>query len=193
MSRSEIENVISPILAKQIKRCEGYDIFEELDSPEGDVKPFSVYICAPLQPTTNKSAFRHLIEAMIAASLIEGAKYKGKKVSCFIPHIHIFPDHNELVVPKRRQAGIKLNNIMLENCDALILLGTRRSAGMKAEVDEANRLGLPIILFHQFKKKLTNLPSSDQIEATALRYINRFPTGRNEVDRLMATKPWVKK
>lgn len=166
---------IDPSLRREIRRCEGLDI-EDVFNPKFK-EPFAVYLCAPLQPTSRKSALQHIFEVASKASLIENATYEGKEVKCFMPHINIFPWFNELAVPPRRRVAIAANDSTLRLCDALIKIGTRISSGMKGEIDNASDLNLPLMSFGEFKKKLTNLPSSEKSRKIFEQIIQSLPPG----------------
>ena len=47
-------------------------------------------------------------------------------------------------VPKEREAGLKMGHRVFAACDEIWLCGERMSAGMWAEKEEAERLGIPI-------------------------------------------------
>lgn len=47
-------------------------------------------------------------------------------------------------VPAEREAGLRMGLRVLEACDELWLCGDRMSAGMQAELEAAERLGIPV-------------------------------------------------
>lgn len=61
----------------------------------------------------------------------------------FAPHL-LYPSVLDDAVPAERQLGIDMGLTMLSKCDELWVFGPRISAGMQAEMEEADRLGIPI-------------------------------------------------
>lgn len=62
----------------------------------------------------------------------------------FAPHL-IYPSMLNDEVPEERQLGIEMGLAMLSRCDELWVFGGRISAGMQAEIQEAQRIGIPIL------------------------------------------------
>lgn len=60
----------------------------------------------------------------------------------FAPHL-LYPSVLDDAVPEERQLGIDMGLTMLSRCDELWAFGPRISAGMQAEIEEADRLGIP--------------------------------------------------
>lgn len=56
----------------------------------------------------------------------------------------IYPGLLDDTVPAERKAGIRMGLRVLEACDELWLCGERLSAGMRAELAAAERLGIPV-------------------------------------------------
>ena len=61
----------------------------------------------------------------------------------FAPHL-LYPAILDDMVPEERQLGIEMGLTMLSRCDELWAFGSRISAGMQAEIEEADRLGIPV-------------------------------------------------
>ena len=56
----------------------------------------------------------------------------------------LYPQFLDDSVPEEREAGLQMGRRVLEACDELWLCGERGSAGMEAELKEAERLGIPV-------------------------------------------------
>lgn len=61
----------------------------------------------------------------------------------FAPHL-LYPAILDDSVPQERQLGTGMGLAMLSRCDELWVFGDRISNGMRAEMQEAERLGVPI-------------------------------------------------
>lgn len=166
---------IHPLLWREIERCEGFigDLLRE----ENESPPFSVYVCAPLQPTTRKSAFQHIAECVFAASSIEGARYEGRRVVTYIPHAEILPIFNEIVAPPQRILAMAVSLYCVIYHDAVVTVGKRRSSGMQIEITQAEKLGSPVMSLAAFRQRLTNLPSQVQVQKTFATIIQSLPPG----------------
>lgn len=165
---------IDPLLQREIGQCEGSDVLEDIVLPEKK-KKFLVFLSAPLQPTTRKSAFQHIIEVVRIASTIEGATYKERKVVCFIPHTELLIKYNEFEDPGLRIPAIGANMVIVEHSDMMITIGRRRSPGMKGEIDTAKHAETPTMSFAAFKRHLTNLPTEAESQETFARIIRSLP------------------
>jgi len=60
----------------------------------------------------------------------------------YAPHL-LFTRFLDDLKPEERELGCKMGLEMLEKCDELWVYGPRISAGMAAEIDHAERLGIP--------------------------------------------------
>ena len=123
---------------------------------------YLIYLCAPLKKTWDKSTQFHVMEALTAASQIMGAKYQGKDVSIWIPHLHAFTVFNELIFTEARKAAIEFNRRLIQEnkfFDALVVYGDRISEGMRKEIETFSTLGSTIISFDDFRKNAKRLPS----------------------------------
>ena len=61
----------------------------------------------------------------------------------FAPHL-LYPSFLDDTVPEERKLGMDMGLAVLENCDELWAFGPRISAGMAAEIEHAERLGIPV-------------------------------------------------
>lgn len=61
----------------------------------------------------------------------------------FAPHLQ-YPKLLSDTNPQERQAGLDMGLAMLSRCDELWCYGSRISFGMHLEIEEANRLGVPV-------------------------------------------------
>jgi len=170
---------IDPYLREQIRRFEGWDM-EEIFSPEFR-EVCHVYMSSPLQATTKRTAFEHILQTLRYSLLIEGATYEKQKVVPFIPHTEILSYFNEFKTSRHREVAVKTNMTALAGCEVLVTIGTRISPGMREEINKANELGIPVMSFSKFKKKLSDLPKTPQSqkekEEFALRIFELVPKG----------------
>ena len=61
----------------------------------------------------------------------------------FAPHL-LYPSFLDDTVPEERKLGMDMGLAALEKCDELWAFGPRISAGMAAEIEHAERLGIPV-------------------------------------------------
>ncbi len=61
----------------------------------------------------------------------------------FAPHL-LYPAVLDDAVPEERQAGIEMGLTLLHRCDELWAFGPVTSSGMQAEIEEAERLRIPV-------------------------------------------------
>lgn len=61
----------------------------------------------------------------------------------FAPHL-LYPHLLDDNVPEERQAGLDMGIAMLSRCDELWCYGGHISFGMHCEMEEADRLGIPV-------------------------------------------------
>jgi hypothetical protein len=132
-----------------------------------------VYLCAPLKPTKQKLIQDHISDALLAASQVLGAKYKGRNVVLFIPHLHVFSIYNEMVYPQVRERAIRFNDVLIRKYfHTLVVIGKRVSKGMKSEIEQAKKNGTEVITMKDFKKQLKNLPDSARIKKSYQKIVN---------------------
>lgn len=132
-----------------------------------------VYLCSPLKSTAQKLIQDHIAEAILATSQILGAKYNGKKIAVWIPHVHLFSIYNEIVYPDTRDKAIKFNNHLIKKYfHTLLIVGDRISGGMSVEIDLAKKNGIEVIKMGDFRIRLKNLPKSERISKSYQKMIN---------------------
>ena len=96
-----------------------------------------VYVCSPFRGDT-----RNNIE-------------KAKSYSRFVVDHGAIPLTPHLLLPQfmdeatERELAMEMDLFFLTKCDQLWAFGTERSDGMKAEMAEAKRLGIPIIFMEE--------------------------------------------
>ena len=61
----------------------------------------------------------------------------------FAPHL-LYPAVLDDAVPEERQTGIEMGLTLLHRCDELWAFGSVTSSGMQAEIEEAERLRIPV-------------------------------------------------
>lgn len=126
-----------------------------------------VYLCSPLRPTKRESIQDNVVGALDAASQILGAKYNGKKIAVYVPHLHMFSIYNEIIYPERRERAFKFNDYLIgEYFHTLMVIGNRISKGMASEIELARKKGIRIIKIKDFKKQLKNLPDLSKSKAS---------------------------
>lgn len=145
------------------KEAEGY--YDQLLEKMEKNLSHMVYLCSPLKSTAEKLIQFHIAEAIQAASQILGAKYKGKKIAVWIPHIHLFSIYNEAIYPEVREKAIKFNNYLIQRYfHTLLIANNRISEGMSAEIELARNNGIEVVGMGDFKKNLRNLPDRKEAE-----------------------------
>ena len=106
-----------------------------------------VYISSPLRPTVNTEPERteelnaNIKLACDASTL---AVYRG--FLPVAPHLY-FPQFLNDDVPTERNLGMDMGKALLRQCGHLWLITPRISVGMSAEIKEAQRLNIPVLLF----------------------------------------------
>jgi len=131
-----------------------------------------VYLCAPLKPTKEKLIQDHIAEAIDAASQILGAKYNGKRIVLFVPHIHVFGIYNEIIYPKVRERAIKFNDLLIrEHFHTLVVIGERISEGMASEIGQARKNGTEVVKMKDFKRRLKDLPNPEKTKTSYERMV----------------------
>lgn len=78
----------------------------------------------------------------------------------------LYPQMLDDAEPTEREIGLRLGHRVLEVCDELWLCGGRVSSGMAREIEEAQRLGIPIRQIGELEIKQEALPAEmEQSEA----------------------------
>ena len=103
-----------------------------------------VFICSPFRPVGDtveaqaKSIKAHKILARYACRF---AVAKGYSPLC--PHLY-YPEFLDDDVEDEREIGMLLGMVGLSECKELWVIGRRISEGMKKEIDQARRWGIPV-------------------------------------------------
>ena len=83
------------------------------------------------------------IEANVRFAAAACRYVMAKGHAFFAPHL-LYPAILNDSVPSERALGMAMGILMLGKCDELWAFGDRISSGMKAEMEEAVRLGIPV-------------------------------------------------
>ena len=107
----------------------------------------NVYICSPLRPVSTDPILRanELIDNLkLAKDACTFAALRG--CDPVAPHLFYpqFLDDND---PTERALGMELGLKALRRCDELWIISPRISSGMSAEIKEAQKCGIPILVF----------------------------------------------
>ena len=106
-----------------------------------------VYICSPYRPIALNPilAANELIENLrLAKDAAAFASLRGCEP--IVPHLYYpqFLDDND---PTERALGMELGLKALRACDELWIISPRISSGMSAEIKEAQKCGIPVLVF----------------------------------------------
>ena len=127
-------------IATQTKDCGQYPAEKEIMMKDNN----KVYICSPFRPVGDtveaqaKSIKAHKILARYACRF---AVAKGCSPLC--PHLY-YPEFLDDDVEDEREIGMMLGMVGLSECKELWVIGRRISEGMKKEIDQARRWGIPV-------------------------------------------------
>jgi hypothetical protein len=120
-------------------------VAKEEDKPRlrGRKRPL-VYICSPYRGNVAYNVRRAQSYCRFAIS---------RNAVPFAPHLHYtqFLDDN---VNRERKIGISCGVAMLSRCDQIWVFGDKISAGMKAEIQAAERFGIPVRRFNSMCKEI---------------------------------------
>ena len=98
------------------------------------------YICSPLSAPSRAEMLANAARAI--GYSVEAEKEFGEKAVA--PHAYLpylLDDH----VPEQRALALEFGLRLLQMCDRLAVYGPRISPGMKGEILEARRLGIPVV------------------------------------------------
>ena len=93
-----------------------------------------IYVASPLSGDVEKN----LEFAKEACRAVIDSGY-----AFFAPHL-LYPSILDDGVPEQRELGMEMGMTVLARCDELWAFGERISEGMAAEMEEAERLGIPV-------------------------------------------------
>lgn len=99
-----------------------------------------VYVCSPLRAATKPEMRRNMHNAR--RLMAEIAAETGKRAvapQAFLPE---FLDDS---APEERALALMIGAMLLERCDSLIVCGETVSSGMRDEIRQAERLGIPVL------------------------------------------------
>lgn len=106
-----------------------------------------VYICSPLRPVSaNPVNHPAELEAnlRLARDACTLACYRG--YIPIAPHLY-FPQFLDDNNPSQREIGLSIGIETIRYCDALWIVSKRISFGMSAEIKEAKRVGVKVLVF----------------------------------------------
>lgn len=109
-----------------------------------------LYICSPYRGKTGKASEIEL-NAWHACGYCRKIVEKYDYTIPVAPHVYLpqFMDASD-TDPEQRETALALGQAMLATCDALLVFGEFVSEGMKAEIKEAVRLGIPVYNGHAY-------------------------------------------
>jgi hypothetical protein len=94
----------------------------------------TAYICSPYRdnPVCNATSAKIYCRQALRLGYVP-----------FAPHLH-YPQFLNEDDPAQRRIGLDCGLTILRKCDALLVYGDRVTAGMRKEIEEAERLQLPV-------------------------------------------------
>ncbi len=141
-----------------------------------------VYICSPLRPVSTDPILRanELIDNLkLAKDACTFAALRG--CDPVAPHLFYpqFLDDND---PTERALGMELGLKALRSCDELWILTPRISSGMSAEIKEAQKCGIPVLVFTAagFRKYTGNGDMTDNCYADTADDVIEGSTAKKE-------------
>ena len=106
-----------------------------------------VYICSPLRPVLLDPVSRTEelnTNIKLARDACTLAVYRG--FLPVAPHLY-FPQFLNDDVPAERNLGLDMGKALLRQCAQLWIISPRISNGMSAEIKEAQKRGIPVLVF----------------------------------------------
>ena len=118
-------------------------------SAQSATKP-RAYICSPYRPTASNPILRanELIENLrLAKDAAAFASLRGCEP--IVPHLYYpqFLDDADDADEVERALGMELGLKALRSCDELWIVSNRISSGMSAEIKEAQKCGIRVLVF----------------------------------------------
>ena len=98
-----------------------------------------IYICSPLSAPTRAEMLANMKNAA-ACSILAAREFQGRAVA---PHAYL-PYLLDDSVPEERALALEFGQKLLALCSSMVVCGTRISEGMRAEIETAGRLGIPV-------------------------------------------------
>lgn len=111
-------------------------------------RPFA-FVCSP---------FRGDMEANAEKARTYSRQVYEAGYSPLAPHL-LFPQFIREDVPAEREAGIGMGIALLAQCRMLVVCGERITEGMAKEIQQAERLGIPVHTLDALPNKAQEKPS----------------------------------
>lgn len=113
------------------------------------------YICSPLSADQDD----RFVENMRTARAYMYYAMKKMNLNARAPHAYL-PMLLCDRVPAERALGLQFGLRLMENCDLMLICGNRISRGMRGEMEQAVKLGIPMTVFdedilHEVRKIVT--------------------------------------
>lgn len=102
------------------------------------------YICSPLSAERGQD----FVENMRTARAYMYYAMKRLNLNARAPHGYL-PMLLCDCIPAERAMGLQFGLRLMEHCDLLLVCGNRLSRGMRGEIEQAVKLGLPICVFDE--------------------------------------------
>jgi hypothetical protein len=106
-----------------------------------------VYICSPLRPVSTEAAEKEAElnnNIALARDACTLAVYRG--FLPVAPHLY-FPQFLNDEVAAERNLSLDMGKALLRQCTQLWIISPRISNGMSAEIKEAQKYGIPVLVF----------------------------------------------
>lgn len=101
----------------------------------------NIFICSPLNAPTQAEIEQNIRYAEQCGDIV-----RNLDMIPIVPHVlaRFFDDNN----PVEREMCIKRTTEKLRECDAMMVSGKRITIGMKHEIAECQKLGIPYFIFY---------------------------------------------
>ena len=106
-------------------------------------RPF-VYICSPFRPISPSPKTELTINISLARDACTLACYRG--YTPIAPHLY-FPQFLRDDMEAERKLGLSIGLQLISRCQELWIVSRRISVGMSAEIKEAQRAGVRVLVF----------------------------------------------
>ena len=98
-----------------------------------------IYICSPLSAPSRAEMLANMANA-VTCSILAAREFQGRAVA---PHAYL-PYLLDDSVPEERALALEFGQKLPALCSSMVICGTRISEGMRAEIETAGRLGIPV-------------------------------------------------
>lgn len=98
------------------------------------------YVCSPLSAPTRAEMLANAAKATTYMVKAE-REFGGRAVA---PHAYL-PYLLDDKVPEQRALALEFDLKLLAMCSRVVVFGSHISSGMKGEIEEANKLGIPVL------------------------------------------------